>query len=98
MARRASSPRRWRRPARQTPSALRGGNIRYRYFQPLDDPETILLIDAWRDQEALDVHHASPMMAKIAELRDKYDLHMKAERYITDEAGLPDHDQAFIRQ
>ena len=38
------------------------------------------------------------MMAKIAELRDKYDLHMKAERYITDEAGLPDHDQAFIRK
>ena len=38
------------------------------------------------------------MMAKIAELRDKYDLHMKAERYITDEAGLPDHDRAFIRQ
>ena len=83
-----------------TADAIRaeGGNIRYRYFQPLDDPETILLIDAWRDQEALDVHHASPMMAKIAELRDKYDLHMKAERYITDEVGLPDHDQAFIRQ
>ena len=74
------------------------GNVRYRYFQPLDDPETVLLIDAWTDQAALDAHHASPMMAKIAELRDKYDLHMTAERYRTDEAGLPAHDQAFIRQ
>lgn len=83
-----------------TADAIRAeeGNVRYRYFQPLDDPETILLIDAWRDQDALDAHHASPMMAKIAELRDKYDLHMAAERYVADEDGLPDRDAAFIRQ
>lgn len=74
------------------------GNVRYRYFQPLDDPETVLLIDAWADQAALDAHHASLMMAKIAELRDKYDLHMTAERYVTDAAGVPAHDQAFIRE
>ena len=83
-----------------TADAIRAeeGNVRYRYFQPLDDPETVLLIDAWADQAALDAHHASPMMAKIAELRDKYDLHMTAERYVTDEVGLPAHDQAFIRK
>ena len=74
------------------------GNVRYRYFQPLDDPETVLLVDAWADQAALDAHHSSPMMAKIAELRDKYDLHMSAERYVTDAAGVPAHDQAFIRE
>ena len=44
------------------------GNVGYRYFQPLDDPETIMLVDSWRDQAALDAHHASPMMATIAEL------------------------------
>ena len=33
---------------------------------PMDDPETVLLIDSWPDQNALDVHHASPMMGKIA--------------------------------
>ena len=75
----------------------REGNLAYRYFQPLDDPETVLLIDAWADQEALDAHHASPVMAKIAELRDKYDLHMCAERYVTDDGGMPDRDAAFIR-
>ena len=26
------------------------GNLRYQYFQPLDDPETVLLIDSWTDQ------------------------------------------------
>lgn len=83
-----------------TADAIRAeeGNVRYRYFQPLDNPETILLIDAWTNQEALDAHHASPMMATIAELRDKYDLHMQAERYVTDDDGMPDHDAAFLRK
>ncbi len=42
------------------------GNLRYQYFQPLDDPETILLIDSWADQAAIDAHHASPMMVQLA--------------------------------
>ena len=75
----------------------REGNLCYRYFQPLDDPETVLLIDSWADQAALDAHHASPAMATIAKLRDTYDLHMRAERYLSDDAGVPSHDQAFIR-
>lgn len=74
------------------------GNLRYQYFFPMEDPETVLLIDSWADQKALDVHHASPMMAEIAALRDKYDLHMKVERYLTDDAGLPPQDVGFIRQ
>lgn len=58
------------------------GNLRYEYFFPMDDPETVLLIDQWRDQAALDFHHKSPMMAKIAALRDKYHLRLRVERYI----------------
>ena len=57
------------------------GNIRYEYFLPLDDKETILLIDSWENQDALDEHHKSETMNKIIELRNKYDLHMKVERY-----------------
>jgi len=74
------------------------GNEKYAYFFPMDDPETVLLIDSWKDQEAIDVHHASPMMGEIARLREKYDLHMKAERYVTDEAGISAHDAKFIKQ
>ena len=43
------------------------GNLRYEYFVPIEDPETVLLIDRWRDQAALDFHHKSPMMAQIAD-------------------------------
>ena len=38
------------------------GNIRYEYFYPIDDAETVLLIDSWEDQEAIDAHHATPMI------------------------------------
>ncbi len=81
-------------------SAIRAeeGNLRYEYFFPMDDPETVLLIDQWRDQAAIDAHHASPMMGQIAALREKFDLHMRAERFLSDESGLPDKDRKFIKR
>ena len=74
------------------------GNLRYEYFFPMNDPETVLLIDQWRDQEAIDVHHASPVMGQIAALREKYDLHMKVERFVSEDAGLPEKDLKFIKR
>ena len=57
------------------------GNERYEYYVPMDDPESVLLSDRWQNQQALDIHHKSDMMKKIAELRQKYNLKMKVERY-----------------
>ena len=57
------------------------GNERYEYFLPIDDPETVLLIDRWRDQAAIDAHHKSPMMEEIAILRKKYNLKMRVEKF-----------------
>jgi quinol monooxygenase YgiN len=83
-----------------TADAIRAeeGNLRYEYYVPMNDPETVLLIDAWENQEAIDRHHASPMMQTITSLREKYDLHMTAERYASDEAGFSAHDSSFIRK
>ena len=80
-----------------TVAAIRAepGNLRYEYDQPLDDMETILLIDSWADQASIDVHHVSPMMQTIAALREKYDLHMTAERYVSADVGGDEH---FIRK
>ena len=72
------------------------GNLRYEYYQSLDDPETILLIDSWANQEAIDKHHATPMMDTIAKLREKYDLHMTVERYTA--AETPESENKFIRK
>ena len=71
------------------------GNLRYEYFQPMGDPETVLLIDSWTDQAAIDAHHASPMMKQLAELREKYDLHMTVERYVSDEY---ESDEKYLRK
>ncbi|MGP1435931.1 MAG: putative quinol monooxygenase [Phocaeicola sp.] len=81
-----------------TVTAIRNesGNLRYEYFISISDPETVLLIDSWSSQEAIDIHHTSPMMKTIATLREKYDLHMKVERYIKDE-GFRVKDDEFIR-
>ena len=81
-----------------TVAAIRAepGNLRYEYYQPFDDPETVLLIDSWENQAAIDAHHASPMMATIAALREKYDLHMTVERFVS--AGTPESEDRFIRK
>jgi len=82
-----------------TAAAIRSeaGNLKYEYFFPADNPEIVLLIDIWKNQEDIDIHHASPMMKKIAALREKYNLHMKVERYISDDAGIPETDKEFIQ-
>ena len=81
-----------------TVAAIRAeeGNLRYEYYQSMDDPETILLIDSWANQEAIDKHHATPMMDTIAKLREKYDLHMTVERYTA--AETPESENKFIRK
>jgi quinol monooxygenase YgiN len=73
------------------------GNLRYDYFFPMNDQETVLLIDSWENQRAIDIHHASPMMEQITKLREKYNLSMKVERYVSDEAGIPSTDKKYIR-
>lgn len=73
------------------------GNLKYEYFIPFDDTETVLLIDSWENQEALNIHHATPMMKEIIRLREKYDLTMKVERFVSDKAGIPEKDKAFIK-
>lgn len=57
------------------------GNIKYDYYLPIDNPNELLLVDEWVSQDAIDFHHKSPMMKKIADLRKKYNLKMKVTRY-----------------
>ena len=72
------------------------GNLRYEYFYPVEDAETVLLIDSWENQEAINVHHGTEMMQKIVELREKYNLHMKVERFVSDD--VPVTDRQYIKE
>lgn len=73
------------------------GNLRYDYFFPMEDKETVLLIDSWENQAAIDLHHGSDIMGEIIMLREKYDLHMKVERYVSDD-NIPSADKKFIKK
>lgn len=72
------------------------GNLKYEYFIPLEDENTILLIDSWTNQKAIDKHHQSPIMQEIIKLRNKYHLKMIVERYKPDN-NIPEYDKLFIK-
>lgn len=72
------------------------GNLRYDYYLPLKEDGTILLVDVWEDQEALDRHHLSPVMGKILSLREKHNLTMTVQRF-TDNSPIPDKDKQYIK-
>ena len=74
------------------------GNLKYAYYFPMEDAETVLLIDSWKDQQAIDLHHDSPMMQQIIKLREKYDLHMRAERFVADEKGFSAKEEKFLKR
>ncbi len=62
------------------------GNLRYEYFVPIADNRSVLLIDEWENQAAIDEHHKSEMMKEIASLRNKYHLRMRVTRYTASES------------
>lgn len=93
-----SLPKKWKKKGIAADIRAEKGNLRYEYFYPLNDEETVLLIDSWENQEAIDEHHKTPMMKKITELRNKYNLHMRVERYVADERGVTEQDKTFIRK
>lgn len=72
------------------------GNLQYQYYESFDDKETIILIDRWKNQEALDLQHDSKEMEEILKLRKKYNLSLKVDRYIPDNQTITTKDQKFI--
>lgn len=74
------------------------GNLEYSYFIPLGSKDTVMLIDSWENQEAIDKHHNSPMMAEIIRLREKYDLTMKVIRKEVVDGVIPEYDSSFIKK
>ena len=59
------------------------GRLGYEYFFPADDPNGLLLIDSWENQEALNRYHSSPAMTEAAALREKYGLGGRTVRMFT---------------
>lgn len=57
------------------------GCLQYDYFLPIGREDSVLLIEHWRDQRALDAHAAGEPMAKLKALKASYSLETSIERF-----------------
>lgn len=57
------------------------GNIKYDYYIPIDGSDDLLLVEKWRDAEALAVHGRQPHFARIGELKGNYVDETVIERF-----------------
>ncbi len=53
----------------------------YDYFFPADGGDYVVLLEQWRDADALQVHMDQPRMTEIRALKDKLGLSTRIERY-----------------
>ena len=57
------------------------GNIRYNYAFSTADPDEMILLETWKDAEAVAFHNATPHIVRIGELKKEYVLDTVIERY-----------------
>ena len=57
------------------------GNIKYEYYIPMEEKETLLSIDEWVNIEALEFHYKTKMMKEITKLKEKYKLKTKEVKF-----------------
>lgn len=48
------------------------GNLRYAYYLPFEGGDELLLVEKWRDADALRLHGAQPHYARLGELKSIY--------------------------
>ena len=57
------------------------GNIQYDYFIPLNGEGRLLLVEKWRDAEALKRHGQQPHFKRLGELKPEYVIDTVIERF-----------------
>lgn len=55
------------------------GNLSYDYYLTADDPDELLLIEKWKDMDALMAHAKQTHMARMDALKAEYVTDMKIE-------------------
>ena len=57
------------------------GNLKYDYYVPADGSDELLLVEKWRDVEALALHGKEPHFARIGALKPQYVIDTLIERF-----------------
>ena len=62
-------------------SRAEAGNIKYDYYTPVDNGDELLLVEKWRDADALKAHSAQPHFARLGEIKVEFVLDTVIERF-----------------
>ena len=57
------------------------GCLQYDYLLSCEQPDTVVLLEKWRDAAALEAHQAQPHMAGIRQAKARHGLESRLERY-----------------
>ena len=57
------------------------GNIKYDYYMPVDGSDDLLLVEKWRDAEALAAHGKQEHFARLGELKQEFVLDTIIEKF-----------------
>ena len=60
------------------------GCLQYQYFEAVDEPDKLLLVEKWTDPESQKVHTTQPHMDLIAAVKDRCVDHMELAFYHLD--------------
>ena len=64
-------------------SRVEEGNLRYAYYYPADGSDELLLVEKWRDAEALAAHGRQPHYLRLKELKAEYVEDTVIEKFLT---------------
>ena len=65
-----------------TASQAEPGNFRYAFYLPADGSDEVLLVEKWRDAEALAEHGKQPHFARLGELKSEYVSDTVIEKFV----------------
>ena len=60
------------------------GNIKYDYYIPVEDSDDLLLLEKWRNADALAEHGRQPHMARLKEIKAEYVIDTIIEKFIVE--------------
>ncbi len=58
------------------------GNIKYDYYIPIDNDDELLLVEKWRDEDALAVHSKQPHFANLGKMKKDFVDDTIIEKYV----------------
>ena len=64
-------------------AASRGeeGNLEYDYYIPADGGDDLLLVEKWKDADALTLHGEQPHFKRLKEIKDRFVMETVIEKY-----------------